>query len=216
MTERKRRTSKPAAVKRAAPAARVPAKPASAKKAARPKPAATKPAAARKVASKKTAAKKAAAKPATARTTTHARTASPPRAERVWGLSERPQLAVVKTRAGAAKPALDWGALERTNFLIDTVGGVNELARTLGVSASQPSRWRTGEEVPSPEVAARLLDLDHVIALAMQAWHPLIVMDWMTTANAFLDGATPAEVLSQRGSAEVIDALKATISGAYA
>lgn len=96
------------------------------------------------------------------------------------------------------------------------MGGVNKLARTLGVSPSQPSRWKSGQEVPSPDVAAKLLDLDHVVALAVQAWHPAIVMDWMTTANGFLGGAQPLDVLLQRGSAEVIDALKATLSGAYA
>lgn len=117
-------------------------------------------------------------------------------------------------KAGKVVPA--WRPVERTQFLIDTVGGVTKLARTLGVSASQPSRWRSGEEVPSPEIAARLLDLDHVVALAVQAWDPAVVMDWMTTANGFLDGAHPIDVLFQRGSSEVVDALKATISGAYA
>jgi len=106
--------------------------------------------------------------------------------------------------------------VERTQFLIDSVGGVTKLARILGVAASQPSRWRSAEEVPSPEIASRLLDLDHVIALAMQAWDPDVVMDWMTTSNGFLDGALPIGVLKQRGSSEVIEALRATISGAYA
>jgi hypothetical protein len=116
-------------------------------------------------------------------------------------------------KTGKVPPA--WRPVERTQFLIDTVGGVTNLARTLGVSPSQPSRWRSGHEVPSPEIASKLLDLDHVVALAMQAWDPVVVMDWMTTANGFLDGAQPIEVLRQRGSSEVIDALNATISGAY-
>jgi transcriptional regulator with XRE-family HTH domain len=108
-----------------------------------------------------------------------------------------------------------WRSGERTQFLIETVGGVNKLAKTLGVSPSQPSRWKSGTETPSPEIAAKLLDLDHVIALAMQTWHPAVVMDWMTTSNGFLEGAQPIDVLLQRGPAEVIDALKATLSGAY-
>lgn len=109
-----------------------------------------------------------------------------------------------------------WRSAERTQFLIDVCGGVGKLADTLGVSASQPSRWKSGSEVPSAAVAARLLDLDHVIALAVQTWHPAIVMDWMTAANGFLDGAKPMDVLLQRGASEVIDALNATLSGAYA
>jgi len=108
-----------------------------------------------------------------------------------------------------------WRSEERTQFLIDTVGGVNKLAKTLGVSPSQPSRWKTGAETPSPQVAAKLLDLDHVIALAVQTWDAAVVMDWMTSSNGFLGGARPIDVLLQRGSAEVIDALRATLSGAY-
>ena len=126
------------------------------------------------------------------------------------------ELKIVRGGLKTGKTVPAWRPVERTQFLIDTVGGVTNLARTLGVSPSQPSRWRSGEEVPSPQIAARLLDLDHVVALAMQAWDPKVVMDWMTTSNGFLDGAEPIEVLRQRGSSEVIEALKATISGAYA
>jgi len=116
--------------------------------------------------------------------------------------------------ASSTRPA--WRPEERAEFLIEHVGGVTALARALNVSPSQPSRWRTGAEIPSPEVAARLLDLEHVLALAMQAWDPAVAMDWMNSANGFLLGAAPIEVLRQRGSAEVIDALEATLSGAYA
>lgn len=109
-----------------------------------------------------------------------------------------------------------WGPEQRTQFLINHVGGVTKLADALDVSKSQPSRWKDGKEVPSPEMSARLLDLDYVVAFAMQAWDSSIVMDWLNSPNGFLDGAPPLEVLRQRGSAEVIDALRATISGAYA
>ncbi|WP_354697475.1 hypothetical protein DSM112329_03105 [Paraconexibacter sp. AEG42_29] len=130
--------------------------------------------------------------------------------------SRKPSPRPARLAAVADKDPQTWRAAERAQFLIDTVGGVNVLARTLGVSPSQPSRWRSGKEVPSAEVAARLLDLDHVLALAVQSWHPKVVMDWMTTANGFLEGARPLDVLREHGSAEVIDALKATLSGAYA
>jgi uncharacterized protein (DUF2384 family) len=123
-------------------------------------------------------------------------------------------VAVIEAKSGKDLPT--WRSAERAQFLIEIVGGVNKLAKTLGVSPSQPSRWKSGQEVPSPDIAAKLLDLDHVVALAVQTWDPVIVMDWMTTASGFLEGAQPIDVLLQRGSAEVIDALKATLSGAYA
>ena len=112
--------------------------------------------------------------------------------------------------------ALDWRAQERTQFLIEAVGGVNKLAELLEVSNRQPTGWKSGQEQPSPEVAARLLDLDHVIALAVQTWAPAVVMDWMTGADPFLEGARPIDVLRLRGSSDVVEALKATLSGAYA
>lgn len=70
--------------------------------------------------------------------------------------------------------------------------------------------------MPSPDDSAKFPDLDHVIALAAQTWHPAVVTDWMTTGNGFLEGARPIDVLLQRGSAEVIDALKTSLSGTYA
>lgn len=110
----------------------------------------------------------------------------------------------------------DWAAQERTSFLLENFGGVTKLASALDVSKSQPSRWRTGEEVPGPEAARRLLDLDHVFAYAMQAWDPSVVTDWLESPNGFLDGARPIDVLRQRGASEVVAAIRATISGAYA
>lgn len=117
---------------------------------------------------------------------------------------------------GAREPLPTWRFAERAQFLIDTIGGVTKLAKILGVSPSQPSRWQSGQEAPGPDVAAKFLDLDHVIALAVQTWHPAVVMDWMTTGNGFLEGGRPIDVLLQRGSADVIDALQASLSGAYA
>jgi uncharacterized protein (DUF2384 family) len=120
-----------------------------------------------------------------------------------------------RTGTAISRPK-DWAAQERTTFLLDNFGGVTKLASALDVSKSQPSRWRTGEEVPGPEAAGRLLDLDHVFAYAMQAWDPGVVTDWLESPNGFLDGARPIDVLRQRGASDVVAAIRATISGAYA
>ncbi|MES1193879.1 MAG: hypothetical protein ABUM26_06100 [Solirubrobacterales bacterium] len=116
----------------------------------------------------------------------------------------------------AREPLPSWRPAERAQFLIDTIGGVEKLAKILGVSPGQPARWKSGQETPGPDIAAKFLDLDHVIALAVQTWHPAVVMDWMTTGNGFLEGARPIDVLLQRGAAEVIDALQVSVKGAYA
>lgn len=106
-------------------------------------------------------------------------------------------------------------AMERTEFLIDAVGGGSTLADLLGVSRSQPTRWRTGKESPSPQIARELVDLDHVMARASMLFTQPVALDWLSSANSYLDGARPIDVLKTRGSAEVIASLDAAMAGAF-
>lgn len=107
-------------------------------------------------------------------------------------------------------------AQERTEFLIENLGGGTNLASLLKVSKSQPTQWRKGTESPSPDVARTLVDLDHVVARASLLWDGESVRTWLTSSNVFLDGATPLDVLQVRGSRDVIDALDAEQAGSYA
>lgn len=104
----------------------------------------------------------------------------------------------------------------RTAAVISLLGSQRALADLLDVSTSQPSRWQSGEEAPSPEHSRELLDLDHVLARASLLWAPSVVLSWLTGSNSFLDGARPIDVLRTRGSAEVIIALDAEMAGSYA
>lgn len=106
-------------------------------------------------------------------------------------------------------------AMQRTEFLIDALGSGSALADVLGVSRSQPTRWRTGKESPSPQVARELVDLDHVMARASMLFTQPVALDWLTSSNSYLDGARPIDVLKTRGSAEVIAALDAALAGAF-
>ncbi len=107
-------------------------------------------------------------------------------------------------------------AAQRTEFLISAVGSGTALADVLGVARSQPTRWRKGQESPSPQTARELVDLDHVMARALMLFPQPVAMDWLTSANSYLDGSRPIDVLRTRGSSEVIDALDATMAGAFA
>lgn len=95
----------------------------------------------------------------------------------------------------------------RTAFLIDALGSGAEVARLLGVNRSQPSQWRSGKESPSPKIARQLLDLDYVMAKALQIWPATAALEWFHGSNDYLDGARPIDVLKLRGTAEVIKAL---------
>lgn len=98
-------------------------------------------------------------------------------------------------------------AQERVAFLVDTLGSAAAVARILGISRSQPLRWSKGEEVPGPEAARLIVDLDYVMARAMLVWQPDVAIDWIEGANSYLEGARPIDVLSQRGPDEVVRAL---------
>ncbi len=105
--------------------------------------------------------------------------------------------------------------MQRTDFVVEMLGGVTQVAELLEVSKSQPSRWRSGRERPSPAKARELIDLDHVLARAVLIWEPQVAIDWLVGANSYLDGARPIDVLRVRGSSEVLDALDAAAAGAF-
>lgn len=105
---------------------------------------------------------------------------------------------------------------QRAEFLIEALGSQTRVADLLSVSRSQPGKWSKGQESPSPESARQLIDLDHVVARVVSWLGPDTTLSWLNGSNAFLDGARPIDVLRLRGSSEVIDAIDAEMSGAYA
>ena len=86
----------------------------------------------------------------------------------------------------------------------------------LGVSRSQPSRWRSGAEGLAARNQRAVLDLDYVIVRLHQLWLPEVAAIWLESPNAHLGGATPLEVLRRRGASEVVRAIDAEAHGAYA
>lgn len=128
----------------------------------------------------------------------------------------RDRNAALSTRSGQIRPPQLPQAQLRTAFLIETFGSASAVAELLEVSRSQPGKWRTGAESPSPAASALLIDLDHVIARATLLWPAAVAKRWLVGTEPLLGGARPIDVLRLRGSREVIDALDAVTSGAYA
>ncbi|MBB3035911.1 hypothetical protein [Hoyosella altamirensis] len=106
-------------------------------------------------------------------------------------------------------------ARERTQFLVDRFGS-RGLARMIGVSPSQPTRWAQGKEHPGPDSATLLIDLEHILARARLVWGEPTAIDWFSGHNAYLQGARPIDVLKLRGPAPVLDALHAEMWGGAA
>ena len=131
----------------------------------------------------------------------------------------RPPAVHPATRAGRSRRVSEPGPVElllaaRLAQLIRDLGN-NRVASLLDVSASQPSRWKTGEERISAENQRRLLDLDYVMARLLHLYPREQAEIWLTSHNAHL-GSRPVDVLRLRGASAVVAAIDAEAEGAYA
>jgi len=91
-----------------------------------------------------------------------------------------------------------------------------QLAKLIGVSPSQTSRWASGEERPGPAAAPALIDLEHIYSRARLVWGGESARIWMESANVFLGGARPLDVLLTEGPARVLQTLDAEMWGGAA
>ncbi len=94
------------------------------------------------------------------------------------------------------------------------VYGVNGLASLLGVSASQPTRWRQGKERPSDATTRRLLALEYLTSRLAEVFTARQAQVWLASPNPYLGGSTPAEVFTRFGGASLEPAISAVEIGA--
>lgn len=133
------------------------------------------------------------------------------------GTSKRAGRRRVAGPRGVAEASVAYQMLGAPDRVARVVGvlGSNLTADLLGVSKSQPSRWRSGKERVSAESMQRLVELDYIVSRLLQLWAPGVIRLWMTGHHPHL-GARPIDVLRLRGMRPVIDALDAEEAGAFA
>lgn len=71
-------------------------------------------------------------------------------------------------------------------------------------------------EEPGSSAAPVSKEIDYVLVRANQVWGPDAARIWITSANAFLGGARPLEVLEREGAARLIEVLRAEMWGGAA
>lgn len=94
--------------------------------------------------------------------------------------------------------------------------GVRPLAALLDTDPSNLSKAVAGKRDLSPEIARRVLDLDHVLARALQVMKPEVVVDWLEGTEPTFGFARPIDVLAIRGSAPLLNILDRLEAGSYA
>jgi hypothetical protein len=144
-----------------------------------------------------------------------ASTQAPPATEKTSPRGSRSRHTTSKETKSGQTTGLAWAPDERAARLVGVLGNKG-VAQLLGVSESQPSRWKTGEEVPNARSAPLLVDLDHVVGRLLLIWDQSVVFDWLTGPNGFLEGARPIDVIASRGTNEVVEAVEAEAAGGYA
>lgn len=125
-----------------------------------------------------------------------------------------PTLAARTATQPKLRPAgFDAGTDAKVDRLV-AIYGVNGLAALLGVSASQPTRWRQRKERPSDTVTRRLLALEYLTSRLAEVLTARQAQAWLGSPNPYLSGSTPAQVFTHFGGAAVEVAISAVEIGA--
>lgn len=101
-------------------------------------------------------------------------------------------------------------------IVTEALGSKARAAEYLGVARSQPGKWLTGEESPNPRARRLIQDFDYVWGRLTDERSPEIAGLWLSSPNAFLNGATPINWLRTRGAEEVVGAVDAEEAGSFA
>jgi hypothetical protein len=98
----------------------------------------------------------------------------------------------------------------------EALGSKSKAAEFLGVARSQPGKWLSGAERPHERARRQIHDFDYVWHRLTDERSPEAAHIWLTSANAFLHGATPLTWLKTRSAEEVVTAIDAEESGSFA
>ena len=115
-----------------------------------------------------------------------------------------------RRRAGAHVRVTD-----RLDAVTRVLGSDAAVAQALEVSRAQPKRWREGQ-TPDPENRDRIIGLDAVIALLSGYLAESSIPKWLNGVNARLGDRRPISVLREGRASDVIAAIEAEKSGAFA
>ncbi|HEX9122484.1 MAG TPA: YdaS family helix-turn-helix protein [Actinomycetota bacterium] len=104
---------------------------------------------------------------------------------------------------------------EKVRAVSRDLGGQAKLARVLGVSPSRVSRWLHTEE-PDPSNRRKVEAVEFVLGRLLGIYGRDTALKWLQGVNAHLGNRRPMDLLAQGRVAEVLEAIEADETGAYA
>jgi hypothetical protein len=105
--------------------------------------------------------------------------------------------------------------LQHLQICRQALGSDRAVAYTLGISASQVSRWRRGQ-TPDIDNADKLAGLALIVEMLGRWLQPEALPGWLTGVHAHLDDRSPAYLIGRGRIADVIGAIEAEKAGVFA
>jgi uncharacterized protein (DUF2384 family) len=104
---------------------------------------------------------------------------------------------------------------DKVRAVSQDLGGQARLARVLGVSPSRVSRWIRSED-PDPSNRRKVEGVEFVLSRLLQFLDKETAIKWLEGMNAHLGDRRPTDLLANGRVAEVLEAIEAEETGAYA
>lgn len=118
-------------------------------------------------------------------------------------------------REGAPEGHVPVAVRDKVRAVSQDLGGQARLARILGVSPSRVSRWIQSED-PDPSNRRKVEDVEFVLSRLLQFLDKETAIKWLQGMNAHLGDRRPIDLLANGRVAEVLEAIEAEETGAYA
>jgi transcriptional regulator with XRE-family HTH domain len=110
---------------------------------------------------------------------------------------------------------MDGRARQKLSALVDDMGSQAQVARALEVSPSRVSRWLKDEE-PDRENLIKLEAVEFALSRLQLTYQRPTALKWLYGFNAHLGGARPIDLLNRGRVSDVLRAIEADETGAYA
>lgn len=97
-------------------------------------------------------------------------------------------------------------AIARKLEAINEKGAIRavDVANMLGTRPETVSRWNQGRAFPHPDTQRQLLELEYIIDQLSDLYEPKEARLWLFSRQKLLKGETPAKLIQEKRSAEVI------------
>lgn len=107
-------------------------------------------------------------------------------------------------------------AKDKVNALVADLGGRAQAARAIGVDRAQVTRWLESGQGPDAENLRKIEAFELVLARLLRLYERETALRWLQGANPHLGDRRPEDLLMKGRISEVLGAIDADESGAYA